>query len=227
MDREGTVSFLQSGSAVITASAENGVSDSVTLTAAVPAESFTVQGPDVIAVGQAPAQMSAASPVPQDADLSLRWTVSDSRIAALEGDILRPLRAGEVTVRAENWDGSAAEKTVRVYGKVTSIQITPVPDMTGPGTEMRLEVAALSGDTPADPALLTFVSSDENVARVSQDGLVSLMDSGDAVITASAGTAEASVMFHVRQEVQNFRLPDSLTLMQYHAFELPVVDIVP
>jgi hypothetical protein len=53
------------------------------------------------------------------------------------------------------------------------------------------------------------------------------MDSGDAVITASAGTAEASVTFHVRQEVKDFRLPDSLTLMQYHAFELPVVDIVP
>lgn len=227
VDQGGTVSFLQSGSAVITASAENGVSDSVTLTCAVPAERFTVQGPDVIAVGQTPAQLSLASPVPENAGLSVTWEVSDPRIAALDGSLLRPLRAGEVTVTARNWDGTSAEKTVRVFGRVTAIDIAPVPDMLGLGTEVRLEVSAHSGDEPADPALLTYVSSDESVAWVNEDGLVSLVGNGDAVVTASAGTAEASVTFRVRQAVENFALPDSLILMQYHALELPVTDLIP
>ena len=227
VDEEGQVSFLHSGSAVITAEAAGGVSDSVTLTAAVPAESFALEGPDVIALGQTPAQLSLTRVVPGNAGLSIEWTVSDSRVAGMKGNTLVPYRSGEVTVTARNWDGVSAEKTVRVYGRVTDIAIAPVPETQGTGARTALEVTPMSGNEPADPALVTFVSSNENVARVTQEGLVSFLSDGDAVITASAGTAEASVPFRVRTEVTDFRLPDSLTIMQYHAVELPVTGVLP
>lgn len=227
VEPDGLVTFLQSGTSVITASAGSGVSESLTLTAAVPAERFIITCPDVVAVGQAPVQAGLAGVEPENADLSVNWSVSDSRIAALEGNMLRPFRAGEVTLRAVNWDGTSAEKTVRVFGRVTEVSIAPVPETLSLGTKLKLEVSALSGGTPADGRLLTFVSSDENVAAVDADGLVTLKAGGDAVITASAGTAEASVTVRARREVESFSLPENLIVMQYHAYELPVSDLVP
>ncbi len=227
VDQLGVVTVLGEGAASIVITAVNGMTKELTLEAFVPAESFTIDGPDALFIGQESELLALTDAVPQNAWLQPEWTVSDPKVASLSGNELRPRAAGEVIVRAVNWDGTQAEKRVQVFPAVTEITVRPVPEMLRVGQRVQLDAEVTCGRVSAGASFLTYQSSDEEVLTVDGSGMMYAVRSGDAVVTASAGGKEVSVEVRVRLEVESFDLPETMILLAYHQTELPLENLRP
>lgn len=126
----------------------------------------------------------------------LAWSSSDEDVATVdETGLVTALAAGETVIMAETTDGLQAECRVRVLP--ASITLSE--------TEMELfvdETQVLKVEVHPDNEKyreLTWSSSDEAVAAVNADGVVTALSAGDAVITVvSAGGMEATCKVKVK-----------------------------
>ncbi|MBO5469062.1 MAG: leucine-rich repeat protein [Lachnospiraceae bacterium] len=125
---------------------------------------------------------------------NMNFSSSDKTVVTVDGNKLTAVKAGTATITAkilkENNDG-ATEDTVKTF-KVTVVKPTPVSDITGvkesystyvgQGITLNPEVA------PKDAynKTLTFKSSDEKIAKVSDKGMITPVAPGKAVITIAA-----------------------------------------
>ena len=126
----------------------------------------------------------------------LAWSSSDEDVATVdETGLVTALAAGETVIMAETTDGLQAECRVTVLP--ASITLSE--------TEMELfvdETQVLKVEVHPDNEKyreLTWSSSDEAVAAVNADGVVTALSAGDAVITVvSAGGVEATCKVKVK-----------------------------
>ncbi|MBQ9626664.1 MAG: Ig-like domain-containing protein, partial [Treponema sp.] len=98
----------------------------------------------------------------------------------------KPNRQGEFTVNAES--GSVKKTvTIKVTSKLSSITVTGSADPIDVGKTVQLK----ANKNPSDsPAAVTWASSDEKVATVDQNGLVTAKSAGVATITATSTDTE-------------------------------------
>ena len=128
---------------------------------------------------------------------TLIWSSSDDEIATVDSNgVVKPLQNGIVIITAEASDGSGVtyEEQFEAATLVSSVSLslkvqTPYQVSVGSAayvkgmSEFSL-AAAISPDEATDKSL-TYTSSNENVARVSNDGTVFAIKSGISVITAT------------------------------------------
>ena len=131
----------------------------------------------------------AADVLPSDATLKgIKWSVGDSTVASIDSDgTLRALKAGSTTVTATSVDGGFSDTvTVTVTGqtdKVWSVKISGVP----PSIEIG-KVATLKADIEpagAKDKKVSWTSSDESVAKIDQNGIVTALKAGSVDITVT------------------------------------------
>ena len=129
--------------------------------------------------------------VPDDAEYShIVWTSSDERVAVVDDNGLvtaRGVGQAEITVTAYNFDGS---------GTGTHCDVTVVPTMVESialnmsDLELKLDdtyqLEATVSPVDATNKSVAWTSSDENVATVDNNGLVTAVGIGDVDITAAA-----------------------------------------
>ncbi len=112
------------------------------------------------------------------------WKSSDTTVALVSSDgtiqAVAPGRA--VITAAEARSGLSAECTITVHS-LTDIILNVTEKHVGAGEEIELEAAVSSNDM-AEP--FTYASSDDSVATVDEQGVVTTVGSGQAVITVSA-----------------------------------------
>jgi lysophospholipase L1-like esterase len=98
----------------------------------------------------------------------------------------KPNRQGEFTVNAES--GSVKKTvTIKVTSKLSSITVAGSADPIDVGKTVQLK----ANKNPSDsPATVTWASSDEKVATVDQNGLVTAKAAGVATITATSTDTE-------------------------------------
>lgn len=146
-----------------------------------------------------------ATVLPEDAaDPSLTWSSSDMNVATVsDKGVVTALNAGTaiITAKANSIDESAkgpfsATCTVTVVKaedpekKVTSVTLSPTESTLEIGGTMSLTATVLPEDA-TDPSL-TWSSSDESVAVVSDKGVVTAVNAGNATITAKANSIDES-----------------------------------
>ena len=129
--------------------------------------------------------------VPDDAEYShIVWTSSDERVAVVDDNGLvtaRGVGQAEITVTAYNFDGS---------GTGTHCDVTVVPTMVESialnmsDLELKLDdtyqLEATVSPVDATNKSVAWTSSDESVATVDNNGLVTAVGFGDVYITAAA-----------------------------------------
>lgn len=120
-------------------------------------------------------------------DKSITWLSSDESVATVSNGIVSAKKAGTVTITAKSVDGKVATCTVVVnnpYIDVTNIKLNTSSETIRVGETVAL-VATISPSNATDKSV-TWISSDSNIATVSNKGVVTGKKAGVVTITAKS-----------------------------------------
>lgn len=141
--------------------------------------------------------------LPENAeDKTVTWSSSSDAVAEVdENGTVTAIETGEAVITAEA-GGFKAECRITVVGiPVETITLNETVIELNKGETFKLE-AEVSPEN-ADYESLSWASSDEDVATVSQEGLVTAVASGDAVISVSTGDISAECTVTVIGNLSN------------------------
>ena len=146
----------------------------------------------------------------------VRWQSSDEAVAVVSAEgLVTAVRNGTAHIMARS--GSASQGIdVSVMQSAGSIVIEPdEATLMSLGATVQLTATVLDGNSqPIDGAVVTWQSSDEAVATVSSQGLVTAVSNGVARITATSGGASSGVDVTVMQSAGSIVIaPEEATLM--------------
>ena len=205
VDSRGFVTAVMNGTAQITARAGN-VSAQVQVMVMQEAGSIVIEPAEatLIALGET-VQFSAAvldqNGQPVDGAV-VAWSSSDEAVATVSPQgLVTAVSNGtaQITARAEN---ASAQVQVMVMQEAGNIVIEPsAATLMAVGETVQFSAAVLDlNGQPVDGAVVAWSTSDEAVATVSPQGLVTAVSNGTAQITARAGNVSAQVQVMVMQE---------------------------
>ncbi len=202
---DGIVTAVKPGTTVITAvSADGAKAASITVTiternaATVSVEGVTLNSTTLELKEEETAALQATIAPSNATNKNVFWKSSDENVVFVssEGSVLAR-KAGEATITAVTADGS--------YQAVCAVKVTPVAveSVKVSETELTLPEGISSAlgvvITPSNASnrAVAWTSSDENVATVSEEGIVTAVKAGNATITVTtadgAKTASAAV----------------------------------
>lgn len=145
---------------------------------------------------------------PIDATDVLTWASSDENIAIVnESGVVRAVSKGEVVITVTN--GTISAQSIITIEEptteLTALSITPASYTMTVDEKVVLQVTK----TPSDSlATLTWSSDNESVATVAQDGTVTAVGVGDAVITVTNGEISAQSVITVEEAVPPSEVDD-------------------
>lgn len=140
-------------------------------------------------IGEETLQLNAVVEPSDASDKSLLWTSSEAGVASVsETGLVTPLAPGETVITVTTVDGEfSATCTVTVIQPVISITLNETSININP--DMTFELVAQINPYNADNKELEWKSSDETVATVDQNGVVTGVETGvgrEAVITVTS-----------------------------------------
>lgn len=140
-------------------------------------------------IGEETLQLNAVVEPSDASDKSLLWTSSEAGVASVsETGLVTPLAPGETVITVTTVDGEfSATCTVTVIQPVVSITLNETSININPDMTFEL-VAQINPDNASDKTL-EWKSSDETVATVDQNGVVTGVETGvgrEAVITVTS-----------------------------------------
>ena len=203
----GVVYGKKGGTAVITATAHNGLTAQCTVTVEEPVRSIRLAASRLTVDVGATAAI-AATALPESAtDKTLSYKSSDERIARVDAKTgaVTGVKAGRATITVTATSGRTARCTVTVTQPVTSITLPTGDCAVDKGK--RIPLKPVVGPADATVKKVTYTTSDPTVASVSTSGQVLGRKAGTAVITATASSGlTAQVTVTVREPVTSVRL---------------------
>ncbi|MBR2546553.1 MAG: Ig domain-containing protein, partial [Erysipelotrichaceae bacterium] len=139
---------------------------------------------------------------------AVSWISSDSEVAAVDGNgLVTAVKSGTAVITAKTEDtGIEAECIIHVITSVQSVSLEESQISVSRGEKAQLHVEIEPAD--ADNLKLNWKSSDETVATVDENGLVTAVERGEAVITVTAedGGSSAECAVTVNVLVHSFTL---------------------
>ena len=216
VDENGVVTAVADGTATITATVGSLTAECIVHVREVPLEEIDL---DKTAITMNKGDKSEALVVsynPEDTtdDKTVTWSSDDEDIATVENGVVTAVGAGTTTITATVGEFTA-ECEVTVVSPLESITLTA--DRTTDDLEVNdtvnLTVVYNPEDT-TDDKKVTWSSSDEDVATVDENGVVTGVAEGTATITATvkAGEGTTSASFNVTVNeihVENAELADT------------------
>jgi len=220
---DGLVTFVGFGTATIAAVARDGSGKQASLNITVRrfATGITVTGRDYVASGKQLALRAAVSPANASVK-TVDWSTSDENAAVINARGMLTAKAVEaptavtVTARAKDGSGIAGQHTLTVYPAATAVEILKEGEDAGASIimdsalkELRLSARVLSEHAYQG---VTWKSSDARVARISADGLLTVVRPGKAVISATAndGSGKRDLLtVTIRRFVNEIRISGS------------------
>lgn len=169
----GVVTAVKAGTATITATVKEGVSDSIVITVLPYSVSIDNKEITEIKIGETLTLTATKTP----ADATVTWTSSDETVATVVDGVVTGIKDGRVTVTASVKEGVADTIEIEV---ISSVSITN-KDVTEIYAGQTLDLNVIAN--PAD-AVLTWTSSDESIATI-EDNKVITHKAGTVTITVS------------------------------------------
>ena len=167
-----------------------------------------------------------ATVLPTDADnTTLVWTSSDETVATVQDGVVTTLKAGEAVITATTTDDSDLSASCTVTVKPILVSFIALDKQTAEvlrGETVELKATFFPED--ADNTTLVWTSSDETVATV-QDGIVTTLKSGRAVITVSTmdgSNLSSTCMVTVKPKYE--MVPAEVTLETGETVQLSITD---
>ena len=210
VDSDGRVTGVAGGEVTIYAKA-GGKEAKCVVTVIVPVASVSLNKESITLV-EGESETLVATIQPDDVtDKAVSWSSSNDQIATVDGSgKVTAIKAGEATITAMAGDKTAACK-IAVSKKViavSSIELNKNTLELKKGESETLEATVKPDD--ATDKTITWASSDSNVASV-ENGKVTAVGGGSAIITAKAGEVEAGCSVTVTVPVSSVAL-DKITL---------------
>ncbi len=202
VDQEGNVKAVGHGTAQITVSA-GGFSAVCTVTVSVPLLGISIKEQDQeLLLGQTLDLTLVNNPEDTDDMSKVEWSSSSDTIATVdENGKVTALTEGEVIITAKKagYTATTTIKTKRI--PLGSIAIKNVITEMLKGKSEKLEVI-FDPDNTTDPRDIEWSSSDEDVAIVDENGVVTALKAGEVTITAKSsmeGVEPATIKFTVKE----------------------------
>lgn len=154
----------------------------------------------------------------------LNWSSSDERIATVDWNgVVYKHADGEVTITAVTTDGSNLSATCKIIDPIKVEEIILNETSVSLYENETIQLTAIVKPENATESSLIWISSNEEVATVSDDGLVQAMSAGHAIITAKCGdvTAECNVEILPGIVAKSISLNESLiSIIKGNTFQL-------
>jgi len=190
----GVVTGAKAGNATISAMAEGINANAAIRVVAGSAKNVAIHPGSIGLVAGATQQLTASLTDESGNALStgtVTWSSSDNNVATISSSgLVTAHRAGSASISAAA-DGATGTATVAVSaGAVKSISVSPstLSLVTGGTRQLSAALTDASGN-PLTGEIVAWSSSDNSVATVSSNGMVTAKHSGNAVLTAAAGGA--------------------------------------
>lgn len=230
----GLVTFVAPGhAAVIVQTVDGGFTDSCNFTVSVPVETVTIQSDDLIlSIGERVALTAEVLPLTAS-NRNVEWISSDTSIVTIDTNgNLTAVKPGYATItcRAMDSGSSAPWDSINVYvrQRVSSLTLNTRSVTVTKGTVFWLYATILP--ETADVKLVDWKSSDESLATVDDNGMVTAIAPGVVKITATSRDTGDSDYCEVTisEPVQAIRLltGDSQTLFVGSQFTI-VPEVLP
>lgn len=146
---------------------------------------------------------------------SVNWATSDATVATVSPTgLVTAIQNGSASVTATSGAASSSA-SVAVAQRVASVRVAPLETtLESLGDTLRLLAEGLDANgNPVGDADFTWSSSDDSVATVDTDGLVTAVQNGAATVTATAGEFTATTSLIVAQQPANILVtPEASTL---------------
>lgn len=184
---DGKINGLKIGSATITVKTKDGGFSDVckVLVVKTPVSGVKIINEmDTLKVGKA--RKLIAKVYPSSATVkNAVWTSSDPKVATVKDGLVTGLKVGIVDITVTTLDGGFKD-TCRIYvgANVTAVKIVPDKAQVDVGKSKKL--SAVISPSNATNKNVAWTSSDEAIAIVSQDGVVTGLRQGKAVISATS-----------------------------------------
>ena len=202
VDENGVVTALKDGETTITATVGNHTAECLVHVREVPLEGIEL---DKSAITMNKGEKSEALKVsynPEDTtdDKTVTWSSEDEDIATVEDGVVTAVAAGKTTITATVGEFTATcEVTVLSPLESISVEADGETDSLEVGDTVHLTVKYSPEDT-TDDKKVTWTSSDDTVATVDENGVVTAMGGGTATITADvnghSATCNIKVLIH-------------------------------
>lgn len=195
--KDGVVTAIKAGTTEITAK----VGDKTAVckvTVNIPLESITISPSEMrLESGETKSFKVTYNPEDTTDDKTIRWNVEDNTIASVdENGNVTGLKGGVTTVSATSANGLTVSAQVKVLIHTTGLEMSAKEAEVNRGEEIQLGVNFIPANTD-DSKDVIWYSTDQEVAVVNQNGLVTGKKAGTAVIRAVAKdggfTAECTV----------------------------------
>lgn len=204
VDQNGKIIAKRKGEAIITAVSDEGSFEaSCRITVLQPVETLSLDKDNVL-LGIGEQQALTATLTPENADnTNIRWASSNPDIAMVSNGIILGINLGECLIVASSEDNHASD-TCHVTVAIPVEGIILDQSELAMSVGQTVQLTATIRPTGATNKNIVWASSNENVASV-ENGLVSALTEGEAVITAtSQENEEISALCEVQvQKVAN------------------------
>lgn len=187
VDENGVVTALKSGEAVITAKTVDGGFTAECKITALQRVKEIVLSQESIVVNKGKTAVLTATVLPEDSyNKNFTWSIDNQEIAEIADDgTITGLKVGTATITVTTEDGAkTASCFVEVYEPVSSLEIDRSEATLYKGDTLQLGATVYPEDASDKKVLWT--SSDEYVAAVDENGLVTITGKGSAIITATS-----------------------------------------
>ena len=225
VDAKGRVTGIENGTADLIVTAEN-LTVRKTLQVVTPADDFRLENVYVPAKGTQPLSISGLSPA--DATLILHWETGDPVIASIDdAGLMSGHVIGSTSYTAtDTLSGLKRSATVYIIGPVTQIEFEPAELSLYPYQTIQLAVTATSGSYSFRNQAMTYSSSDDAVASVDENGIVTGHKAGDVTIAAKPviGKATASCLLHVLPATI-MNIPAGTKVIEKNSFKGTAADV--
>lgn len=230
VDDNGNIITVGSGTAIITAITDDG--DYIAqcqVTVSVKVKGVDLDQNDItINVGNTIALKANINP-DVASDKTVEWTSSDTSVATVDKDgVVRGVKTGSTTITAKTNDGGfEASCTVNVINAVKGITVSDTRIALYPNKTKQLKASVTPAD--ADNPNVVWESNDDEVATVSETGLVTAKMPGTATITVKSvdGEYTATCTVTVGKHVSSIILSDTELTMPAGTSETLYATVMP
>lgn len=211
VDATGMVVAVSAGEADITASVTDSEMSAVCkVTVKVAAKDITVPDNLDVKLNDGNETTVEATVSPADAtDVKVSYASTDEAVATVDKDgrvqVLQPGECDIVTTLTQEGKKVVEKKThIKAFYEVEGITLDKTEGILTAGNTVTLNATVLPEEI-ADETIVTWTSSDEEVATVDENGKVTAIAAGEATITANAGEKSTTYKLTVQAKkvVQN------------------------
>lgn len=203
--KEGVVVAKSKGTAIITAETVDGGYKAVcTVTVSIKAETVELSSKEIV-INENANEKIAATVLPEDAEnRRVIWQSEDESIATVKDGVITGVKKGTTVIKAISEENSNifAECKVKVTKPVSSVKIEGESAVLYKNETLTLKATVLPEN--ADNKNVLWSSSNESVAKVDENGVISAVSKGEAVIsvTTEDGAFSDTFAVEVKQYVE-------------------------